>query len=102
MFTCAYCGKEYEDIESRTECELKCSAKLKAEKEKEEKLKKEAEKAAQQKEISDMFSELVAKIKTYIDQHDELPEMFVENPEKSFGFKFPKLWVEHMFDNWLL
>ena len=72
-YTCGFCGKEFEDIEARAKCELRCAEEIrKKEKEEKEKLAKLERQAAEKElwEIKDHFDE---KYSEYIKKYHKAP-----------------------------
>lgn len=65
MYKCAICGKEYETISERSECETKC-LKLKAEMEAAKKL---AEKKSKKKASKDKLNQLEEKLRAMEDEY---------------------------------
>lgn len=69
MYKCAICGEVFEDIESRTKCEMTCVEKVKEEKKAIDKAKKEAEKKERQQEVSAALDNAYALIGKYIEDY---------------------------------
>ena len=71
MYTCAVCGKQYDNIKDRMNCERKCIEELTKKNEEAEKAKTKAEKAAKEQEINDIFNRYYDLLNDYINKYKE-------------------------------
>lgn len=55
QYTCAICGKIYDEVQERMNCEMKCLKKKQEEEKKTAEAKKKAEKDARKKEVDEAF-----------------------------------------------
>lgn len=55
QYKCAVCGTIYDEIQARTNCEMKCIKKKQEEEKKAAEAKKKAEKEARKKEVNEAF-----------------------------------------------
>lgn len=72
MYKCAICGKEYDSVEKRAECEARCIKNRKIiEQQRKENEKKEAEKASTQA-IKDELSKADSMIRKHLEKYETL------------------------------
>ena len=68
-YECAICGKKYESIQERANCELTCAKKQKEEEEAAAYAKKKAEQEARQSEVSAALDNVYALINKYVEDY---------------------------------
>ena len=93
IYKCGICGKSYNTIKERNECEMNCIAA--SERAAAEKKKKEAEakkaalekvKKSKAKEIENTFTKASELINAYVKEYDEFPEFKIELEGETIDF----------------
>ena len=69
MYKCSICGKEYNSVKDRAECEINCIHEAEEESKRLAKAEAEASRIKLQKEIEEDLESLKAKMKTYNDKY---------------------------------
>lgn len=91
MYTCAICGKSYELIEDRVDCESKCIVTRKKLEEENKRKKLEVKKYASEQEIHDALGSLNEKISQHIKEYGSF--MLTKNyPYLNYIFKNTAWW----------
>lgn len=66
QYKCAICGKIYDDVQDRVNCEMNCIQKQKEEEKAAAEAKKRAEKDMRKKEVDDAFGNLIKLHEAYV------------------------------------
>lgn len=93
-YKCGVCGKEYEDIKDRAECELNCYKKQEEEKKLAAAKKKAEEQAARKKAVDDAYKEFCNLRDAFIKDYGEYG---FSTSNKSLG---GDNWIEKLY--WML
>lgn len=72
MYSCAICGKNYETIEERAECELACSEKRRKEEIEKKREAYDVAKKASEANIEEKLSEVNDMIKEHLNEYEHL------------------------------
>ena len=98
QYTCAICGKIYDDVQSRMNCEMKCIKKQQEEEKTAAEAKKKAEKEARKAEVSQAIEHAMDLLKKYTDDYGSF-EFYNELNEASDNQKlfWPSRLMHHFF-----
>ena len=86
-YTCAICGKTYDKIADRTQCELNCAAEAEKRKKAETEKRLRTEMVMLEKKIEAKFNEAEQLIETYWERYNRLPNLsyFLKNDNITFS-----------------
>lgn len=79
MYKCAVCGKIYDNIQDRMNCERKCIEEVKAKNEELLKAKREQEKLDMEKDINNAANKYYEMLNNYIDKYKTYPKVTIKN-----------------------